>query len=228
MLREVSRGAWSFCILLPQYRGRDVSQTRNTHGLSKALQYLKTHPRRPGSQDSGKVFACRAFASPDARQPHRLPSHTKRPEGRDARGRPARSSFRSSAGEELLSKGGQRDGQAAPRDGPKRNPRDELKALGARAAEGREADSLPGLSGIARLGDVRRASAVFVGRTGSHFWTARSKTAARYPNLKTPIWLIPARDPLCHYEFCRCSARARDAIAGSIAAGVKGAEGNGH
>ena len=81
--------------------------------------------------------------------------------------------------------------------------------------------------GIARLGDVRYASAVFVGGAVLHFWTRRIKIAARYPNLKTPIWSIPVREPLCHHEFRRCLAKARDAIA-SVAAGLKGAEGNGH
>lgn len=52
MSRKVSCGARSVCFLLPQYRGRDVSQTRNTHGISKALQYLKTQRFRPGSQQA--------------------------------------------------------------------------------------------------------------------------------------------------------------------------------
>ena len=56
MFRELSCGARSVCFLLPQYRGRYVSQMRNTHGISKALQYLKTHRTRPASQDSGKSF----------------------------------------------------------------------------------------------------------------------------------------------------------------------------
>ena len=178
MLREVSRGAWSFCILLPQYRGRNVSQTRNTHGVSKALQYLKTHPRWPGSQN------CAKFSSGC---PRPLPSS---PVAKTFEGPCQRLSWTAIA-----------------------------FCLCDARLKGRRPLALPGLSGIARLGDVRRASAVFVGRTGSHFWTARSKTAARYPNLKTPIWLIPARDPLCHHEFCRCLAKARDAIAGSVAAG---------
>ncbi len=57
MLRELSCGARSVCFLLPQYRGRYVSQMRNTHGISKALQYLKTHRARLASQDSGKSFS---------------------------------------------------------------------------------------------------------------------------------------------------------------------------
>lgn len=54
MPRQVSCGARSVCFLLPQYRGRGASQTRNTHGVSKALQYLKTHRRRARSQHSAK------------------------------------------------------------------------------------------------------------------------------------------------------------------------------
>ena len=187
MSRKVSCGARSVCFLLPQYKGRDVSQTRNTHGISKALQYLKTHRRRVTSQ------SCAKFSSGC---PHPLPS-----------------SLVAKTFEGLC----QRLGWAAI-----------AFCLCDARLKGRWPLALPGLSGIARLGDACRASAVFVGRNGSHFWTRHSKTAARCPNLKTPIWLIPARDPLCHHEFSRCPARARDAVAESIAAGLKGAEGNGH
>ena len=178
MLREVSRGAWSFCILLPQYRGRNVSQTRNTHGISKALQYLKTHRRRLASQHSAKKFPPRCTSCP--------------------KGRCQRLDW--TAIVFCWRAAWCENGSATVQNGP---------------------------VGIARLGDVRYASAVFVGRTGLHFWTKHIEIAARLPNLKTPIWSISARDPLCHHEFCRCLAKARDAIA-SVAAGLKGAEGNGH
>ena len=58
---QTSCGAWSFGFLLPQYRGRSASQTRNTHGVSKALQYLKTQRMRPGSQQTKKIALALAF-----------------------------------------------------------------------------------------------------------------------------------------------------------------------
>ena len=145
MPRKVSCGARSVCFLLPQYRGRDVSQMRNTHGISKALQYLKTHPRRLASQDSGKVSA--------------LSSVTKNGRKDEWRGgRLAHSSLRPSAGEELLlKKDGLRGGQERlqwiePRE---RNPRDELKALGARTAR-KEVNVRAGSVPNGREGEVTR------------------------------------------------------------------------
>ena len=179
MPRKVSCGARSVCFLLPQYRGRYVSQMRNTHGISKALQYLKTHRRRVTSQHSAKSS--------------RSPRRASFPKGRRQR----------------------LDWVAIA-----------FCWCGVRRKSGGAAGQND-LWGIARLGDVRYASAVFVGGAVLHFWTRRIKIAARYPNLKTPIWSISARDPLCHHGRCRCLAKARDAIA-SVAAGLKGAEGNGH
>ena len=179
MPRKMSCGARSVCFLLPQYRGRDVSQMRNTHGISKALQYLKTHRRRFASQHSAKSSL--------------LPRRASCPKGRRQRLDWTAIAF-------CWRAAWCKSGGAAVKNGP---------------------------VGIAKLGDVRYARAFFVGRTELDFWTKRSKIADKQPNLKTPRWLISERNPLCHHGLCRCLAKARDAIA-SVAAGLKGAEGNGH
>lgn len=180
MLRELSCGAWSFCILLPQYSGRNVSQTRNTHGISKALQYLKTHRTRPASQDSGKSF-----------RPLRWVSCPK--------GRRQRLDWTAIAFCWCGTRRKSRD--LAVQNGP---------------------------VGIARLGDVRCARAFFVGGAGLHFWTERSKTAGKQPNLKTPIWSIsekyptlPSWTPPMPGKGTRCDCEERRSR-------FKGVEGNGH
>mgnify|MGYP007081924688 CR=1 FL=1 len=147
MPRKVSYGARSVCFLLPQYRGRYVSQMRNTHGISKALQYLKTHRGWLASQHSAKSF-----------RPLRWVSCPK--------GRYQRLDWTAIA---FCWRGARR------------------KSRGVAVQNGQ--------LGIARLADVCCASAVFVDRTGFHFWTERSKTAGKKPNLKTPIWSISEKYP---------------------------------
>ena len=162
MLRELSCGARSVCFLLPQYRGRYVSQMRNTHGISKALQYLKTHRERLASQHSGKNFslpgrsprwlpvfaACpsdQVFNSPCAcllchspgQAPSLPPKTKKRPEGRGARGSTHALVLPAFSRGGTTIKGGLGDGRAAPGMEPEGNTEGRAQGLGSpRGAKG--------------------------------------------------------------------------------------------
>lgn len=180
MFRELSCGARSVCFLLPQYRGRYVSQMRNTHGISKALQYLKTHRTWLASQDSGKDFslpgrsprwlpvfaACpsdQVFNSPCAcllchspgQAPSLPPKTKKRPEGRGTRGSTHALVLPAFSRGGTAIKGGLGMAGRLREWSQKGTPRNELKGSGARAAR-KEVNVHAGSVPNGRDGEVTR------------------------------------------------------------------------